>query len=224
MIQDNLENIKYRIEQAAISSKRRAQAITLLAVSKTQPVADIKLLAELGVKHFAENRVQEALPKIITLQDMAITWHFIGRIQSNKTKIIAENFAWVQSLSDERHAERLNKQRPLHLPPLNVCLQFNISQELSKSGVKDFEQLMHLASVVKQLPRLQLRGLMALPLQTSEYRLQQESFVKMHELFLQFNQIGFELDTLSMGMSNDFVVAIQAGATMIRIGSALFAN
>lgn len=224
LISNRLNQIQKQIEQAAQLSHRDAKEIRLLAVSKTQSFDSIKTLYDLGIKNFAENRVQEALPKIMEAQQTDIIWHFIGTIQSNKTKQIAEHFSWVQSLSDHRHAERLNDQRPAHLPPINICLQFNVSQEANKSGVKELEALIKLAEYVTHLPRLRLRGLMALPLQTEDTHLQREQFARMDEIFVMMQARGFPLDVLSMGMSNDFSIAIQEGATMIRIGSALFSK
>lgn len=220
-LKKNLHQIQTAISQAAKECQRNPDEILLLAVSKTQPFAAIKKLHELGVNDFAENYVQEAVRKISQAQNLAITWHFIGSIQSNKTKLIAENFSWVHSISDIRHAERLNMQRPAHLPKLNVCIQININAEKSKSGLAPAE-VKELAEKISQLSNLNLRGIMILPQQTEDEILLRQQFKQAKNIFDDLNKIGFALDTLSMGMSQDFAWAIAEGATIVRIGTAIF--
>ena len=176
---------------------------------------------EAGQRAFGESYVQEALPKIAALQDLAITWHFIGPLQSNKTKLVAENFAWVHSVERAKIAQRLSDQRPAHLPPLNVCLQVNVSKEASKAGVAP-EEVHTLAQVVAALPKIKLRGLMAIPEATQDRVQQHAQFRLLSRLCDQLNAQGFVLDTLSMGMSDDLEAAIAEGATVVRVGSAIF--
>jgi hypothetical protein len=167
--------------------------------------------------------VQEALDKIAALQDLPIEWHYIGPIQSNKTRAIAENFSWVHSVDRLKAAERLSGQRPAHLPPLQVCLQVNISMEASKSGVAP-DEVNALAHTIAKLPNLKLRGLMAVPAPSDDVAAQRLSFAKLRALREQLNQQGLPLDTLSMGMSHDFAAAIAEGSTIVRIGTAIFGN
>lgn len=208
---------------AAVSAGRTVNDIQLLAVSKTFPAMALREAYQAGQRQFAESYLQEAQGKLATLQDLAIEWHFIGPIQSNKTRIIAEHFAWVHSVDRLKIAERLSAQRPQHLPPLQLCLQVNISQEASKSGVSP-DQLSELAQATIQLPGLTLRGLMAIPAPSDDVAVQRAAFAQLRELKDQLNQQGLQLDTLSMGMSHDFAAAIQEGATLIRVGSAIFGN
>lgn len=208
---------------AAVSAGRTVNDIQLLAVSKTFPAMALREAYQAGQRQFAESYLQEAQGKLATLQDLAIEWHFIGPIQSNKTRIIAEHFAWVHSVDRLKIAERLSAQRPQHLPPLQLCLQVNISQEASKSGVSP-DQLSELAQAIIQLPGLTLRGLMAIPAPSDDVAVQRAAFAQLRELKDQLNQQGLQLDTLSMGMSHDFAAAIQEGATLIRVGSAIFGN
>lgn len=208
---------------AAVSAGRTVNDIQLLAVSKTFPAIALREAYQAGQRQFAESYLQEAQEKLATLQDLAIEWHFIGPIQSNKTRIIAEHFAWVHSVDRLKIAERLSAQRPQHLPPLQLCLQVNISQEASKSGVSP-DQLSELAQAIIQLPGLTLRGLMAIPAPSDDVAVQRAAFAQLRELKDQLNQQGLQLDTLSMGMSHDFAAAIQEGATLIRVGSAIFGN
>ena len=208
---------------AAIAAARTANEICLLAVSKTFPASAIREAYRAGQTCFAESYVQEALAKIAALQDLSIEWHFIGPVQSNKTKSIAENFAWVHSVDRLKIADRLSAQRPAHLPPLQLCLQVNISDEDSKSGVSPDEALA-LAKDIASLPNLTLRGLMTVPAPSDDEAVQRNAFARLRKLQDEINQQGFHLDTLSMGMSHDFTSAIQEGANMVRIGSAIFGD
>jgi pyridoxal phosphate enzyme (YggS family) len=211
------------VAAAAIAAGRTANEICLLAVSKTFPASAIREAYRAGQTCFAESYVQEALAKIAALQDLSIEWHFIGPVQSNKTKSIAENFAWVHSVDRLKIAERLSAQRPAHLPPLQLCLQVNISDEDSKSGVSPDEALA-LAKDIASLPNLTLRGLMTVPAPSDDEAVQRNAFARLRKLQDEINQQGFHLDTLSMGMSHDFTSAIQEGANMVRIGSAIFGD
>jgi len=208
---------------AAAEAGRTASDVTLLAVSKTFAPDAIREAYHAGQIHFAESYVQEALNKIVALQDLPIEWHFIGPIQSNKTRAIAEHFAWVHSVDRLKIAERLSGQRPTHLPPLQVCLQVNISEEASKCGMPPGE-VAQLAMQVAHLPHLDLRGLMAVPAPNNNVSAQRAAFAQLRELRDQLRQQGLPLDTLSMGMSHDFPAAIAEGATMVRIGTAIFGN
>ncbi len=220
-ILSNLQAIRLAIMRAAEVANRDPSGVHLLAVSKTFPAAAVREAYVAGQFAFGENYVQEALQKITELSDLPLEWHFIGPLQSNKTRVIAENFAWVHSVSNIKVAQRLSAQRPPNLPELNVCLQVNISGEASKSGAEPAD-LMQLARVVAQLPRIKLRGLMAIPAPTEEVEMQREPFAKMKRLLNELNNQGVSMDTLSMGMSHDFASAIQEGSTIIRIGTAIF--
>lgn len=217
-IAENIAKVGVRIREAAQASQRDCASIGLLAVSKTKPAAAIRQAYAAGVQNFGENYLQEALDKQSELHDLEVTWHFIGPIQSNKTKPIAEHFDWVHSVDRLKIAERLSAQRPAHLPPLNICLQVNVSGEASKSGCSP-DQLSALAHAVSQLPNLRLRGLMAIPEPTDDPGEQRAAFARLRELQQQLN---LGLDTLSMGMSHDLEAAIAEGATWVRIGTALF--
>jgi len=220
-IATNFHKIQQQINLAEKNCGRLPGSVQLLAVSKMQSVATIETAIQVGQQAFAENYLQEALTKIATLEKYHLTWHFIGNIQANKTKAIAENFAWVQSVDRLRIAERLSAQRPATLPPLNICLQINIDQEHSKGGVS-LAELPALALAIAKLPRLQLRGLMAIPAPQQTVTQQHVTFGKLQNAFQQLQAQGLPLDTLSMGMSDDFAVAIAEGSTMVRIGTALF--
>lgn len=220
-IADRLQTVKARIVNAAKQCGRDPQTIQLLAASKTNPPENLRAAWEAGQTVFGENYLQEGLVKIKALADLPIEWHFIGPIQSNKTKPIAENFAWVHGIDREKIANRLSAARPDDLPPLQVCVQVNVSGEITKSGA-DPEKVAELAAYVSQLPRLQLRGLMAVPELTAVTALQREQFQQLREIFEQLRQQGFNLDTLSMGMSEDLENAVAEGATMVRIGTAIF--
>lgn len=220
-ILSNLQATREAIAQAAKAARRDPADVRLLAVSKTFPADAVREAYRGGQVAFGENYLQEALQKMEVLRDLPLEWHFIGPIQSNKTRAIAENFAWVHSVDRLKVAERLSAQRPSHLPPLNVCLQVNVSGEESKSGVAP-EEVMQLAQEIARLPRLRLRGLMAIPAPAAGAATQRAPFAQMRALLEKLKSQGIMLDTLSMGMSYDYPAAIQEGATIVRIGSALF--
>jgi pyridoxal phosphate enzyme (YggS family) len=217
----NLQAVKARIATATSAAARADASVQLLAVSKTFAPAQVRECAESGQRAFGENYLQEALDKIEALQSLQLEWHFIGPIQSNKTRPIAEHFHWVHSVERERVAQRLDAARPAALPPLNVCIQVNVSGEASKSGVAP-DEVTALARALAPLPRLKLRGLMAIPEPTTDAALRRRRFALLRELLSQVNNQGHALDTLSMGMSDDMEEAIAEGATMVRIGSAIF--
>jgi len=217
-IADHLGALAARIDSAALACGRDPASIKLLAVSKTKPAAAVREAYAAGVRDVGENYLQEALAKQDELTDLALTWHFIGPIQSNKTRAIAEHFAWVHSVDRLKIAQRLSEQRPTELAPLNICLQVNVSGEDSKSGCTPAE-LPALAAAVAALPGLRLRGLMAIPEPSDERAVQEAAFARLRELQASLN---LGLDTLSMGMSPDLEAAISQGATWVRIGTALF--
>jgi pyridoxal phosphate enzyme (YggS family) len=219
-IAERLTQVRLRIAQAAMAAGRDPASIRLLAVSKTRPTTDLEAALAAGQTAFGESYLQDALPKITAIGDRA-EWHFIGPIQSNKTRQIAGHFAWVHSVDRLKIAQRLSEQRPLELPPLNVCLQVNTSGENTKGGVSP-EETETLAAAVATLPHLQLRGLMTIPAYTPDVEQQHQPFALLRRLQEQLNANGFELDTLSMGMSNDLEAAIAEGATLVRIGTAIF--
>jgi pyridoxal phosphate enzyme (YggS family) len=216
-----LAEVRARMAQAAAAAGRSAQSVTLLAVGKAQPLERLAAAAAAGVQDFGENYLEEARAKIAALQDRTLTWHFIGRLQSNKTRPIAEAFAWVHTLDRLKVAERLAAQRPFHAPPLNVCLQVNLAGETSKGGVAP-QELPGLAAAVAALPRLKLRGLMCLPPPEQERARQRYWFAQLRMHLERLNGAGAALDTLSMGMSDDFEAAILEGATIVRLGTVLF--
>ncbi|WP_058535692.1 YggS family pyridoxal phosphate-dependent enzyme [Legionella saoudiensis] len=221
-LQSNLNQIQQLIKQAALESGRNENEVLLLAVSKQQSAKSIAQLFELGVKNFGENYFQEAHEKINALKELPICWHFIGPIQSNKAKNIARDFNWVHSINRLKIAQILNEHRPSNLPPLNVCLQVNLVPEETKSGISP-EDVIELALAVSQLPHLKLRGLMTIPPPEHNPQKQYELFMQMTLLLKSLNiQLGLNMDTLSMGMSDDLVPAIKAGATIVRIGRAIF--
>ncbi|MEO8343516.1 MAG: YggS family pyridoxal phosphate-dependent enzyme [Gallionella sp.] len=222
-IASNLQAVRDAISAAAVEAGRHASDVKLLAVSKTFAPNALREAYQAGQMCFAESYVQEALDKIAALQDLPITWHYIGPIQSNKTRAIAENFTWVHSVDRLKIAERLSEQRPAHLPPLQVCLQVNISREASKSGVAP-DETSALAHAIAKLPNLKLRGLMAVPAPGNDVAAQRLPFAQLRQLRDRLNQQGLHLDTLSMGMSHDFAAAIAEGAAIVRIGSAIFGN
>ena len=193
----------------------------LLAVSKTWPHACIEEAFQAGQRAFGENHEQEATRKIAALAHLPIEWHFIGPIQSNKTRPIAEHFAWLHSLDRERIARRLSEQRPEGFAPLMVCVQVNVSGEATKSGVSP-EGAFELARLVAQLPRLELRGLMTIPAPSDDREVQRRQFRRLRELFDDLRSRGLDLDTLSMGMSDDLEAAVMEGATLVRVGTAIF--
>jgi len=216
-----LAEVRERMARAAARAGRSAHSVTLLAVSKAQPLSLMRAAADLGLSDFGESYLDEALEKIAALQDRSLTWHFIGRVQANKTRPIAASFAWVHAVDRLRVAERLSEQRPFHAPPLNVCLQVNLAAEPSKGGVT-CAQLPALARAVAALPRLKLRGLMCLPPQEADPERQGHWFGELRRLQASLNAQGAALDTLSMGMSDDFEAAILEGATVVRLGTVLF--
>jgi hypothetical protein len=220
-ILSNLQAIHQAISQAAQAAQRDAASVRLLAVSKTFPADAVREAYAAGQHAFGENYAQEALDKIMALHDLPIEWHFIGPVQSNKTRDIAEHFTWVHSVDRLKIAQRLSAQRPTSLPPLNICLQVNVSGEESKSGVAP-EEVLSLALQIEQLPQLKLRGLMAIPAPVDEVEQQRKPFAQLRELSQLLIKNGVAVDTLSMGMSHDFVAAIQEGATIIRVGTAIF--
>jgi len=222
-IASNLQAVRAAITAATIEAGRTSGEVTLLAVSKTFAPDAIREACHNGQICFAESYVQEALGKIAMLHDLPIEWHFIGPIQGNKTRAIAEHFAWVHSVDRLKIAERLSAQRPAHLPPLQICLQVNISEEASKSGVPSGEAA-QLAMQIAQLPRLNLRGLMTVPAPSDDISAQRAGFAQLRELRDQIERQGLHLDTLSMGMSHDFAAAIAEGATMVRVGTAIFGD
>ncbi|VXC97362.1 putative enzyme [Pseudomonas sp. 8Z] len=217
-IAENIAKVGARIREAAQASQRDPLQIGLLAVSKTKPAEAVREAHAAGIRDFGENYLQEALEKQTTLSDLPLIWHFIGPIQSNKTRPIAEHFDWVHSVDRLKIAQRLSDQRPAHLPPLNICLQVNVSGEDSKSGCSPTE-LAELARTVTALPNLRLRGLMAIPEPTDDIAAQHAAFARLRQLR---DDLALDLDTLSMGMSHDLEAAIAEGATWVRIGTALF--
>jgi pyridoxal phosphate enzyme (YggS family) len=218
---DNLRSLRIQISAAVAAADRSEQSVTLVAVSKGQGADKIRAAAGLGVQHFGESYLQEALSKRAALSDLALTWHFIGRTQANKTRALAQQFDWVHAVDRLKIAERLSAQRDTFAPALNVCLQINVAGEASKAGIAPTEAA-SLAAAVGRLPRLRLRGLTCLlpaGLAAAEAR---RAFAAMRALLQQLNAAGGALDTLSMGMSTDFREAILEGATLIRVGTALF--
>jgi pyridoxal phosphate enzyme (YggS family) len=217
--------VRERIDAAARAALRDPQDVHLLAVSKTFGADAVLEAAAAGQCAFGENYLQEALDKIAAVREaqpgLLLEWHFIGPIQSNKTRPIAENFDWVHSVERDKIARRLSEQRPAHLPPLNVCLQVNISGEASKSGVAP-EEVAALAREVAAMPNLKLRGLMAIPEPEEDIERQRAPLRRMRELFVSLQAQGLALDTLSMGMSSDLEAAVAEGATIVRIGTAIF--
>lgn len=217
-IAGNIAQVEARIRAAAEAVQRDVTSIHLLAVSKTKPAAALREAYAAGIRDFGENYLQEARAKQVELTDLPLSWHFIGPIQSNKTREIAEHFTWVHSVDRLKIAQRLSEQRPADLPPLNICIQVNVSGEVSKSGCTP-EDLPALAAAIQALPRLTLRGLMAIPEPTEVRAEQDAAFAKVRSLQQSLNM---GLDTLSMGMSHDLESAIAQGATWVRIGTALF--
>jgi len=216
----NLQNVRARVSEACEQAGREPSTVTILAVSKKHPASRIRALHELGQSAFGENYVQEALNKQSQLQDLAIEWHFIGPLQSNKTREVSAHFAWVQSADRTKIIRRLSEQRPEHLPPLNVCIQVNIDREPQKAGVLP-EAAVDMALFAQAQPKIRLRGLMTIPRMGSDEYDPTDSYRRMHELFRQVQNAGIEMDTLSMGMSADLESAILRGSTMVRIGTDL---
>ena len=220
-LHERLQQVRLEIAEAERRFGREPGSVKLLAVSKTRAAGDVLALAQLGVSDFGENYVQEARAKIGQLSGQSLTWHFIGPIQSNKTRQVAEHFDWVHSVDRIKVARRLNAARPAHLPPLNICIQVNVDAESTKSGI-DPDEVEQLAGEVLPLSRLNLRGLMALPAPTEDFSEQRRGFLRTRRLQEQLTDKGYRLDTLSMGTTNDMRAAIAEGATIIRIGTALF--
>ena len=223
MIADKLQQVRERIARACAQAGRPVQSVTLLSVSKTFGADAVREAAAAGACRFGENYVQEGLDKIAALADLRtqLEWHLIGPLQSNKSRIVAEQFDWVHSIDRLKIAQRLSEQRPDHLPPLQVCLQVNTSGEPSKSGVAP-DALLSVAQAVAALPRLRLRGLMAIPEPAPDFETQRALFLRAAALFEQMRGAGLEVDTLSLGMSADLEAAIAAGSTLVRIGTAIF--
>jgi pyridoxal phosphate enzyme (YggS family) len=219
----NLEAVRTRIARAAHAAGRDPRSVALLAVSKTFPGADVRAAHAAGQRAFGENYVQEALAKVAELADLRaeLEWHFIGPLQSNKTRAVAEHFDWVHSIDRLKIAQRLAEQRPSDMPALNVCLQVNVSGEASKSGVAPAE-VAQVAREIVALPNLRLRGLMSIPEPADDVDAQRAPHRVLRELLGQLRDSGLDLDTLSMGMSADLEAAVLEGATMVRIGTAIF--
>ena len=220
-IENNIAKVLETIRSGEQKYHRQAHSVTLMAVTKTRTAGAIRQAAAAGIHHIGENYLTEALEKIHPLQDLDLCWHFIGPIQSNKTRAIAEHFDWVHSVDRLKIAQRLNDQRPAPLPALKICLQVNISSESSKAGIS-LKELAALADEVAKLPRLELRGLMAIPRATEDFAQQRESFAQLHKAFKELQPDHRQMDTLSMGMSGDMTAAIAEGATIVRIGSTIF--
>jgi PLP dependent protein len=218
---DGLVAVRSRIEAAARRAGRDPGSVRLLAVSKQQPEAAIRVLAAAGQREFGENYLQEAVAKIDALRELPLAWHFIGQLQSNKTREVAERFQWVHTVDRARIAERLSAQRPHYAAPLEVLIQVKLADEAAKGGVGPAE-LPALASAVATLPRLKLRGLMCIPPDTRTEGEQRRPFRQLRELLAALNAAGHALDTLSMGMSNDLEAAVLEGATLVRVGTAVF--
>ena len=220
-IAQNIQSIRRQIRALEEKYDRPSGSVQLLAVSKTRPIEDIHHALTENQRHFGENYLQDALSKINTAPESGIEWHFIGPIQSNKTRQIAENFQWVHTIDRLKIAQRLSEQRSAELPPLNVCIQVNVSSEDSKSGVS-LEEALPLAKQISTLPNIILRGLMTIPASSNDFEQQRKPFQILKQLKDKIQSEGIALDTLSMGMSNDMEAAIAEGSTMVRIGTAIF--
>ncbi len=215
--------VRSRIRQAALAAGRDPAAVTLVAVTKAQTAETIRLAATAGVTDFGENYLQEASAKMDQLADLALRWHFIGGIQSNKTRAIAERFDWVHSIDRLSTVRRLSAQRPFHAPPLNLCIQVELVPEPNKGGVRP-DDVAPLAAAAAELPRVRLRGLMCVPPPQANAAAERALFGRLRSLLEELNASGLKLDTLSMGMSGDYESAIAEGATLVRIGTALFGS
>lgn len=220
-IKDRITQVNERIRVAAEMAQRPVGEINLLAVSKTRPASDIQQAIDANQLWFGENYLQDALAKIEALKVQAVQWHFIGRIQSNKTRPIAENFDWVHSIDSVKHAQRLNDQRPNALPRLNICLQVNVDSEQTKGGFLP-QTLEEAIKQITAMPRLALRGLMTIPAPADDFETQRQPFRQLRELRDRLATEAHPLETLSMGMSDDIEAAIMEGATIVRIGTAIF--
>jgi pyridoxal phosphate enzyme (YggS family) len=217
----HVNHVRSRIDRACEAAGRIPAAVTLVAVTKAQTAETVRLAATAGVTDFGENYLQEALPKMDRLADLPLRWHYIGSIQSNKTRAIAERFDWVHSVDRLSVARRLSEQRPFHAPPLNLCIQVELVPEPNKSGVEP-GGVGPLAAAAAALPRVRVRGLMCLPPPQPDAAAEREVFARLRTLLEELNANGHKLDTLSMGMSGDFESAIAEGATMVRVGTAIF--
>ena len=223
MIKRNLTKINQKIRDAESKYNRKSNSVILIAVSKAQDISKIQEAISFGQNHFGENYLQEALVKIHAINNADIIWHYIGKIQSKKAKLIAQNFAWVDTVCSYKIAELLNKYRSDDLPKLNVCIQANISNQATKNGVL-LPDLLPLAQKINDLPRLHLRGIMAIPEPLEKFTEQFKVFAELHLAFKHLQDHNIAVDTLNMGMSEDFVAAIAAGATFVRIGTAIFGS
>lgn len=224
IIKNNISSIQRRLQQAAIDADRSPDEVLLLAVSKTRTSTQIKAALAAGITSFGENYLQEALEKIDQLSSAELDWHFIGPLQSNKTRLAAENFSWIHSVDRLKIAQRLSDQRPSTMAPLNLCLQINIDNEPSKSGFSA-QQALAAAADIANLPNVKLRGLMAIPQSRTDLKAQRTPFIKLRQLKDQINSLldnSQKLDTLSMGMSGDMDAAILEGATIVRVGTDIF--
>ena len=223
MIADNIQQLRERLARACATAGRPVRSVTLLAVSKTFGTDAVREAIEAGERRFGENYVQEGVDKIAALADVRglVEWHLIGPLQSNKTRVVAERFDWVHSVDRLKIAQRLSEQRPARLPPLQLCLQVNISGEPGKSGLRP-DEVPAVAKAVADLPRLTLRGLMAIPEPAADFAAQRAPHRQLRELFQSLQAGGLALDTLSMGMSADLEAAVAEGATLVRVGSAIF--
>ena len=220
-LRNNWTETRQRIASVASQWGRLCDSVGLVAISKGHPALAVRELAALGQRDFGENYLQEALPKLQELQDLQLTWHFTGQLQGNKTRPVAEHFDWVHTLDRERIAIRLNEQRPHHAPPLNICVQVSLVPEPGKGGVPP-EEVLALAQRVAALPKLKLRGLMCIPPPRDTFEEQRELFEQLAACQRQLIDAGLAVDTLSMGMSDDLEAAVAAGATWVRIGTAIF--
>lgn len=218
---ERINAVLEQVRQAVATAGRSAQSVTVLGIGKGQPPQTLAEAARCGLTQFGESYLQEALEKQAALRELPLTWHFVGRVQANKTRVLAEQFAWVHAVDRLKIAERLAAQRPFHAPPLNICLQVNLAAEATKGGVAA-AQLPALAAAVAQLPRLKLRGLMCIPPEEAQVARQRAWFAQLRVLRDELNAGGLALDTLSMGMSADFQAAIMEGSTIVRLGTALF--
>jgi PLP dependent protein len=223
IISSALQAVEQRIRAAALLAGRNPESVELLAVSKTFPAQAVRDAYLAGQVAFGESYVQEALDKMRSLHDLPLTWHFIGPLQSNKTRLVAENFAWVHGVDRKKIADRLSSARPENFPPLQVCIEINVSGEASKSGVSPAD-VAELAAHICSLPRLQLRGLMAIPAPSQDVTTQRRQFGMVRDVLVDLGRAGYQLDTLSMGMSDDLEAAIAEGATIVRVGSAIFGS
>lgn len=221
MIAENIQSVRTRIAAACRSAGREPESVRLMAVSKTFDAAAISAAVTAGQSVFGENYIQEAVAKIGALREYALEWHCIGPVQSNKTRLVAEHFGWVDSIDRLKIAQRLSEQRPVHLPALQLCIQVNVDGGVNKAGVAPNE-LLALARSVAQLPRLRLRGLMSIPEPAVDFTAAKEVHARARALFELLNADGLDLDTLSIGMSADLEAAIHAGSTMVRVGTAIF--